>query len=154
MRLMKRIDWPLSAVCVWLFCCAAAAVLAGPPAKPIPTRYDFLPPPAVSKSDAPVPAAKADDGIPAGHKFLYRIARDRAVGEYARAKGISRAAAREKVDSLDDATLHAAVQASGAFAIKAQPVGGKLTDFLDWLASHQEQILALVKLIMSLLAFI
>jgi hypothetical protein len=105
-------------------------------------------------SDSPVPAAAQADSIPAGHKFLYSLARTKAITQYAKEKGVSRAAAREKVDSLDDATLHAAVQASGAFAIKAQPVGGKLTDFLEWLSTHQEQIAALVKLIMSLLAFI
>lgn len=139
----------------------ATALLKLEEKKPVPTRYDFTPAaadkPAAKSSDTPVvPKAAADpDAIPAGHKFLYAVARTKAITEYARTKGVSRAAAREKVDSLDDATLHAAVQASGAFTtIKAQPSGGRLSDFLDWLLAHQEQIAALVKLILSLLAFI
>ncbi len=103
-------------------------------------------------SDTPV--APVAGAITEDHKFLYSLARTKAVTEYARVNKVSRSVAREKVDSLDDATLHAAVVKSGAFKIVAMPVGGKLTDFLDWISSHSDQILALVKLIMSLLAFI
>lgn len=106
----------------------------------------------VPTSDTPVPpAAKADDAPGAHHKLLYAVARARAAGQLAKKEGISRAAAREKIDEIDDATLHAAVQASGT-AIKAMPVGGKLTDFLDWLAAHQDAIMAIVKIILALFA--
>lgn len=108
-------------------------------------------PPATS--DSPVAAVADPDVIPAHHKLLYRIARDHAVAKYARDNKVSRAAAREKVDQVDDTTLHAAVQAAG-LPVKAIPAGGKLSDFLDWIATHGDTILAIVKILMSLLAFL
>lgn len=100
-------------------------------------------------SDSPA-AAKADDGVPAGHRVLYAIARTKAITQLAKKENISRAAAKERIDEISDDALHAAVMASGAITIKAQPVGGKLTDFLDWLVTHQDAILAIVKIILAL----
>lgn len=102
-------------------------------------------------SDSPVsPAAiEVKDGVPAGHKLLYAIARDKAATALAKKENISRAAAREKIAEIEDATLHAAVQASG-ITIAAQVSGGKLSDFIAWLSSHSEQIMAIVKIILAL----
>lgn len=103
-------------------------------------------PAAKSPSDAPV----AGDGIPANHRFLYGIARARAAEELAKKEKISRRAAREKIDdALTDAQLHDLVK-SAPIPIVVKAVGGKLTDFLEWLAAHQDVIMAIVAIIMSL----
>ena len=117
---------------------ATAAPATAPPAK---------------TSDSPVspaPAAAPADGVPAGHKLIYKLARAKAASALAKKEGISRAAAREKIDdAIDDATLHAAV-AAGGVEIKPQVSTGKLSDFVNWLIAHQDAIMAIVKIIMAL----
>lgn len=98
-------------------------------------------------------AAPASEAPAAHHKLLYRIARDRAITQYARDKGITRSAAREKADSIDDATIHAAVQAAG-LQFQNLPIGDKLEDFLNWIVNHQDLIIAIVKIIITLLALL
>lgn len=98
--------------------------------------------PAIEKSD-----------LPCGHKFLYRVARDHAVVHLAREKGITRAAAREKLDHIDDSTVHAAVQAAG-LKVKDLPTGDKLEDFLTWVVNHQDLIIAVAKIFITLLALL
>lgn len=100
-------------------------------------------------SDAPV--AKAE-GPPPGYKLIFGLARAKAAGELAKKENISRAAARQKIDdAIDDATLLDLVK-EAKVVVKAQPAGGKLTDFLEWLADHKEVIMAIVAIIMSLFA--
>lgn len=106
-------------------------------------------PPVVATKAQPV--AAAGDAPSAHHKLLYRIARDRAIAQYARDKGITRAAAREKADHIDDSTLHAAVQAAG-LKVQALPVADKLEDFLQWVVDHQDLIIGIVKIVLTLLA--
>lgn len=97
-------------------------------------------------SDAPV----AKDAIPAGHRLLYKLARVRAAGELADKEKISRRAAREKIDeALTDAQLHELVTAAG-LSVKPQISSGKASDFIDWLLAHQDIILAIVKILLSL----
>lgn len=104
---------------------------------------------------APVPKvmpAKVDDGkvggaLTEGHKTLYDIARKRAVGPLARKKNISRDEARKLIDEeIDDATLHS-LAAKAGLKFKAMPTGAG--GFIQWLIDHQEQILALIKIIMA-----
>jgi len=140
----RTVNWP---VALLLALVIGAIAVAGAPPKP----HDAVAVAPPAKSDAPV-AAKADDGIPAGHKVLYAAARTKAIGQLAKKEGISRAAAREKIDDISDEALHAAVVASGAIPVKALPTGGKLTDFLDWLIQHQDQILAIVKILLAFFA--
>lgn len=90
---------------------------------------------------------------PAHNKILYRIARDRAIAKYAKDKGITRAAAREKADQIDDSTVHAAVKAAG-IEFKDLPVGSKLEDVLNWIVNHQDLIVGLVKIFLTLLALL
>lgn len=100
-------------------------------------------------------APKADEGkvggiLTEGHRTIYDTARARAVGPLARKKNISRAEARELInDAADDETLHK-MAAKAGLKFKAMPTGGRLTDFIQWLVDHQEQILALIKIIMAL----
>lgn len=108
-------------------------------------KLETATPPAKSSSDAPV--AKADD-IPAGHKLLIRFARVKAAGELAKKENISRAAARDRIDEITDADVHAVLKASPV-VVKAMPVGGKLTDFLEWVAEHKDVIMAIVAIIMA-----
>jgi len=99
------------------------------------------------------PVAAKPDEIPANHKLLYEAARDRAAKQVARDKGISRKEARELIDQVSDASLHAAVTAAN-IQVKPLPVGGPIQNLLDWFAAHQEQIAAIVKLILTLLALL
>ena len=46
----------------------------------------------------------------------------------------------------------AIAEASPDAAAQVQAVGGPLTNFLDWLSTHQDQIMAIVKLIISIIA--
>ena len=154
MRLLKEINWAYAAG--MLAYCVAVGVLATPP-KPLHAsvvKDSLTTAPPAKTSDSPVtpPVAEAKDGIPNGHRLLYKIARARAAGELADKEKISRRAAREKIDdAVSDAQLHELATTAG-LTIKAQASGGKVSDFLDWLAAHSDQIMALVKLIMSLFA--
>lgn len=117
---------------------ATAAPATAPPAK---------------TSDSPVsppPVAAPADGITVGHRLIYKLARAKAASALAKKENISREAAREKIDdAVDDAALHAAVAAAGV-EIKPQVSAGKLSDFLSWLAAHQDAIMAIVKIILAL----
>ena len=109
--------------------------------------------PPAKTSDSPVsppPVAAPADGITVGHRLIYKLARAKAASALAKKENISREAAREKIDdAVDDAALHAAVQAAGV-EIKPQVSAGKLSDFLGWLAAHQDAIMAIVKIILAL----
>lgn len=103
-------------------------------------------------SDTPATPAAAKDDIPRGYKVLYAIARTRAAGELAKKENISRAAAREKIDSISDAELHAQVKAAGIAVAKEYPGEGKLKAIIDWLIEHQDAIRAIVTLLLSIFA--
>lgn len=103
-------------------------------------------------AEAPLPAADSSDEIPAGHRLLYRVARNKAAEIYAKDKRISRHAAREKIASIDDGAIHAAVKAA-KLSIEDLP-RGDLASILQWIIDHQDLILAIAKLIVALLAII
>ena len=108
----------------------------------------------IAEEDAWTVADKPVAGeAPAHNKILYRIARDRAVAKYAKDKGITRAAARDLADQIDDSTVHAAVKAAG-IEFKDLAVGSKLEDVLNWIVNHQELIAGLVKIFLTLLALL
>jgi hypothetical protein len=133
----------LSVICIALFALVACSPASDKPVKPLPSPVAKVAPPS---SDAPVVAAK--DDIPAGHKLLIRFARVKAAEQLAKKENISRAAARDRIDEITDTDIHAVLKASPAI-IKAMPVGGKLTDFLEWVADHKEVIMAIVAIIMA-----
>lgn len=99
-------------------------------------------------SDAP-PAAKVE-GPPAGYKVIFALARAKAAGDLAKKENISRRAAREKIDeAVDDDTLYSVVK-EAKLVVKAQPVTGRLSDFLEWLAENKEVIAAIVAIILAM----
>lgn len=97
------------------------------------------------------PAAPADAGaITDGHRLLYEQARIRAVGQLARKKNISRSDAKEMIDdAAPDEVLHKLASKAG-LKFKGLPTAGGVAAFIQWLIDHQDQILALVKIIMAL----
>jgi hypothetical protein len=99
-----------------------------------------LAPPAV-KATTPVV-----EGIGPGKKLIFAIARARAAGELAKKEGISRSAAREKIDSIDDSTLDGLVK-EAKLVVKERPVGGPL---VDWLIENQEIIKIIVAILLAL----
>lgn len=101
-------------------------------------------------SDSPVAQPAEAKDIPRGYRVLYAIARVRAAGELAKRDNISRAAAKEKIDSVSDKQLHELVEAAGLKVSKAYPGEGRLKEIIDWLIEHQELILAIVTLLLSL----
>ena len=154
----------LRILAVLILAASASSAVAAPPRKVDCTRCHQTTPEAVRAALAmstPVPeplgvvgAGKADD-IPRGHKLLYRLARNRAVDDVMAAKKVSRAKAKELIDRYaDDDSLHALAMEAGLKIAAAPKEGGRLESLLDWLLAHQDQILALIKLILTLLAFI
>lgn len=103
--------------------------------------------PVAPPAAAPAPAAPT---LTDGHRLLYENARARAVGQLARKKGISRAEAKELIDdAAPDETLHN-LAAKAGLKFKGLPAAGGFQGFIQWLLDHQDQILALVKIIMAL----
>ena len=94
------------------------------------------------------PAEKEKAELTEGYRTIYDTARARAVGQLARKKNISRAEAREMINDIaDNETLHLLATKAG-IKVTAMPKG--ISGFIQWLIDHQEQILALVKLILAL----
>lgn len=106
--------------------------------------------PAAPATEAQSAAPLEAGGISEAHALLYETARARAVGQLARKKNISRAAAREMIDdAAPDELLHKLAKKNG-INVKSLPTAGGLSGFLDWLIAHSDQIMALVKIIMAL----
>lgn len=113
-----------------------------------PPKAAVAMPPAVALS--PAEADKAE--VPLGHRLLFQIARDKAVAQYARDKNVSRAEARKQIDRVKDDQIEAEAKKVGLFAkVKEVPVEGKLEDLLQWIVDHQELVIAIVKVILTIL---
>ncbi len=68
-------------------------------------------------------------------------------------KKLSRAEAEAAYDKLTEEVVLAAVEdASPDTAAQLQAVGGPLTDFLQWLSDHSDQIMKIVELVMKIMA--
>ncbi len=144
---MRKLFMPLWLVMLFLIAYSAASLFATDVAASSPKAEHVLFADPSAKPSTSVPTGD----VPAGHhKLLYRVARDRAIAQYAKDKGITRAAAREKAEQIDDSTVHAAVKAAG-LQFKDLPVGSKLEDILTWIVDHQELIISLVKIFLTLL---
>jgi len=95
-----------------------------------------------------------------GKRLLVKLVKARAVdrlmshgltdaGVAAMTKPLTRAEAKALVDTVDDELI---IKHASETYPKAFGEGGRLADLVDWLASHKEEILALVKFLISLLA--
>jgi hypothetical protein len=109
-------------------------------------------PPAVVQQ----PAQKLGDGS-FRKRVLLALVKHRTVerlqSEGVKGKKYTRAEAEAAYEKLSDEMIAGAIaEASPEIAAQVMAVGGPLTDFLDWLSSHGDQIMAIVKLIMSILA--
>lgn len=135
------------AFCIALFALAACSPASDKPVKPLPSPVakSVAPP----SSDTPVTPVAKDGDIPKGFKVVFALARTRAVGELAKKENISRAAAREKIDSISDKELYESAKVAGLTVAKDYPGEGKLSAIIDWLIEHQDLIKALVVLILS-----
>jgi hypothetical protein len=111
------------------------------------------------KQPAPVvAAAQPAQGVFDGSlrkKILLAVVRHKTinhmVSEGVKGKKYTKAEAEAAYDKLGDDVIAGAV-AEASPAAQGQLVGGKLTDFLQWLADHQDQIMAIVKMIISIIA--
>jgi hypothetical protein len=100
-----------------------------------------------------LPSAEgADAKIPLGRRVLYAMARNQAAEIYAKDQNITEAAARLKLGKISNVSLDTAVKAS-RFDVQGLPAAG-LEDILRWIVEHQDLILAIAKLLITLLALL
>jgi hypothetical protein len=125
----------------------------GPKAAPVP--------PAVEQPATPTAEPKVVQGLlgDAGKRILLRHVRSRAIDTLV-SDGVTvpgggkrtytRAEAKKAVAGIDDDTILGLAAEKVPAAFQAGE-GGRLAALVDWLLAHQDQIMALVKLVMSLL---
>ena len=111
----------------------------------------YKPVPKVMEAAAPVPppkfAANPEAASDRHGRLFYRVVKDRVFGQLVD-RGVPRDKARRLVDTLSNES----VDVYAAHVQIKEGIGdGKI---LDWLLDHREEILALIKLIVSLLAVI
>lgn len=111
----------------------------------------YKPVPKVMEAAAPIPppkfAANPEAASDRHGRLFYRVVKDRVFGQLVD-RGVPRDKARKLVDTLSNES----VDVYAAHVQIKEGIGdGKI---LDWIIDHKDQILALVKLIVSLLAVI
>ncbi len=85
------------------------------------------------------------------HPVLLAIARHKAAKQYAAEHdGLSHAQALKLAISVPDADITAAMVEQG-LVNKSNVVGGPLTNLLDWISTHPDQVQAIIKIILMLL---
>lgn len=106
-------------------------------------------PKAMEKPNVPAPKfmAEPSTGKDRHGRLFYRVVKDRAYGQLVD-RGVQPVKARKLVDTL----AHESIDDYADHVHISQGIGdGKL---LDWIIDHREELLALIKLIVSLLAVI
>lgn len=106
-------------------------------------------PQAMERPRVPAPkfAAEPSTARDSHGRLFYRVVKDRAYGQLVD-RGVQPAKARKLVDTLSHESIDTYADHVGV----SQGIGdGKI---LDWLIDHREEILALIKLIVSLLAVV
>ena len=141
-----RSVWTFAALLVVSGCLAAASA----------------PPKVVTQPKAAQPATVGGilDGENLGKRVLVRVVKARAVDRLVshgfadvtgkKGKTFTREQAREMVDSIDDDLILKHAQEKYGAAVVGE--GGRLEALVQWLIDHKEEILALVKFVISLLA--
>ena len=129
----------VSAVSTNLF--QPAPVVVTPPAQ---DNYFIMPSP-----DPDIVEAKAAVGAGGHRPFLMELAKIKAGRRYAAEHGMEPRAGIALMRAIPQADVDAAV-AKADFKFDAAPVGGPLSNLLDWLAAHPEFLEQLVKIFLLL----
>lgn len=135
---------------------AKGAKVTAAPAPKAKSKVDEPPaPPVAAPFGLNLPAPKFNDSTasdykPLHGKIFYRVVRDNVYHKLVHEKGMKPDEARKLVESMSAESIDTYGKAVGINAVGG--IGdGKI---LDWIVAHKDQIIALIKLIVSLLAFV
>lgn len=144
------------ALALWSFCLLTAAE-QGRPSRPAPVP---VPLPQEMPKAEPKPVEGLFDGK-LRQKVLLTLVRHRAIAQMQKDgfkavggadKPLTRDQAEALYDKLTDDVILGAVKEASPKAVGAIGEGGFLANLLEWIRTHPEELAAIVKLILSLLA--